>query len=68
MTWPDYKVEQLFNLETDPYELEDVITEADMQDVITEMRQRHDELQKAALEPGPIDETGERMRGSATTS
>jgi arylsulfatase len=68
MTWPDYKVEQLFNLESDPYELEDIIAEADLQDVITEMRQRHDELQKAALEPGPIDETGERMRGSATTS
>jgi arylsulfatase len=62
MTWPDYKVEQLFNLESDPYELEDIVTSADMQDVITEMRRRHDELQKAAFEAGPIDEARSKIQ------
>lgn len=54
MSWPDYKVEQLFNLESDPYELRDLINEAEHLNTITEMRQRHDELKQAALDPGPI--------------
>ena len=56
MTWPDYKFEQLFDLDADPLELRDIINATDLQNVVAEMRQRHDQLKVAALEPGPIDD------------
>ena len=66
MTWPDFNVEQLFNLEADPYELADIVNGRGLEGLVSEMRIRHDELRQAALEPGPIDENGERMRQSIT--
>ena len=63
----DFNVEQLFNLEADPYELDDIVNATGLKEGrVSEMRIRHDELRQAALEPGLIDETGERMRQSST--
>lgn len=67
MTWPDYKMEQLFDLDTDPLELQDLINSTELQGVVSEMRMRHNLLKEAALEPGPIDETAARMAESITT-
>ena len=67
MTWPDYKMEQLFDLDADPLELQDLINSTALLGVVTEMRTRHNLLKEAALEPGPIDETAARMRESITT-
>lgn len=64
MTWPDYNFEQLFDLDADPLELRDLINATDLQNVVAEMRQRHDELKVAALEPGPIDDAPARMQQS----
>jgi arylsulfatase A-like enzyme len=61
MTWPDYKVEQLFDLEKDPLELDDLINSTDVADIISEMRIRHEELKQAALEPGPVDKSAKRI-------
>lgn len=63
MTWPDYNVEQLFNLTEDPLEMNDIVGRPEMKEVLDEMRIRHTELKAAALVPGPIDESGEQMRG-----
>eukprot|EP00543_Licmophora_paradoxa_P005397 CAMPEP_0202455956 /NCGR_PEP_ID=MMETSP1360-20130828/13344_1 /ASSEMBLY_ACC=CAM_ASM_000848 /TAXON_ID=515479 /ORGANISM="Licmophora paradoxa, Strain CCMP2313" /LENGTH=584 /DNA_ID=CAMNT_0049075651 /DNA_START=26 /DNA_END=1780 /DNA_ORIENTATION=- len=63
MNWPDYKVDQLFNLTEDPLEMNDLVKREEMESVLGEMKIRHNELKLAALEPGPIDESGERMRG-----
>jgi arylsulfatase len=64
MTWPDYNMEQLFDLDADPLELQDLINSTELQGVVSEMRNRHNLLKQAALEPGPIDETSARMRSS----
>jgi arylsulfatase len=61
MTWPDYNVEQLFDLDADPLELQDLIDSSELKGVISEMRKRHSLLKRAALEPGPIDETPARL-------
>ncbi|KAI2510206.1 protein of unknown function (DUF4976) [Fragilaria crotonensis] len=62
MTWPDYKMEQLFDLDADPFELQDLINSTELKGVISEMRNRHGLLKQAALEPGPIDETPARLQ------
>eukprot|EP00540_Astrosyne_radiata_P009754 CAMPEP_0116822146 /NCGR_PEP_ID=MMETSP0418-20121206/105_1 /TAXON_ID=1158023 /ORGANISM="Astrosyne radiata, Strain 13vi08-1A" /LENGTH=700 /DNA_ID=CAMNT_0004450225 /DNA_START=51 /DNA_END=2153 /DNA_ORIENTATION=+ len=49
MLWPDYQVEQLFDLTSDPLELEDLINKTKHKDLIDEMRSRHSKLAKMAL-------------------
>lgn len=61
--WTAHSVEQLFNLTGDPLEMNDVVNRPEYKEVLGEMRTRHDELKAAALEPGPIDESGEQKRG-----
>jgi arylsulfatase A-like enzyme len=57
MTWPDFdNFEQFFDLEKDPFELRDLIRVPEYQDLIAQMRTRHDHFKKAVLDPGPIDE------------
>jgi arylsulfatase A-like enzyme len=48
MRWPGSKTEQLFDLKADPLELNDLFKSEDHQDLIAEMRQRHDELKRHA--------------------
>jgi arylsulfatase len=48
MRWPGSLEEQLFDLKADPLELNDLITSEKHQDIIAEMRARHDELQQHA--------------------
>jgi arylsulfatase len=48
MRWPGSKTEQLFDLKADPLELNDLIKSEEHQDLIAEMRKRHDELKKHA--------------------
>jgi arylsulfatase len=45
MRWPGGPQEQLFDLKADPLELNDLINSKEHEDVVTEMRRRHDELQ-----------------------
>lgn len=47
--WPDFKVEQLFHLTTDPLEENDRIEDPSMMDQLKEMRARFAELKQAAL-------------------
>jgi arylsulfatase len=56
MTWPGYNVEQLFDLESDPFELNDLINSTEVQHIALDMRVRHDHLKQMALKAGPIDE------------
>jgi hypothetical protein len=42
--WPDYNFEQLFNLEEDPYEMNDLFNVTDHKQVLNEMRLRYAEL------------------------
>ena len=49
MTWPDYGVEQLFQLKDDPLELTDLIGSKAHGGIVDEMRQRHNELKDQAL-------------------
>ena len=51
LAWPDFNVEQLFNLEADPYELDGVVNATGLQGIVSEMRIRHHEPRQAALEP-----------------
>jgi arylsulfatase len=59
MTWPDYNLEQLFDLEEDPLELNDLINSTEMQEIVAEMRSRHDKLKQLALVAGSIDENAQ---------
>jgi len=44
--WPDYKVEQLFNIKNDPYEQHDIVSsnETEHQTILNEMKNRFIEL------------------------
>lgn len=48
MYWPEAKVEQLFNLKTDPREENDLIDDPKAAEVLSEMRKRFEELKAAA--------------------
>ena len=52
ITWPDYGYEQLFDLEADPYELEDIINRTDLKEMVKEMKERHDHLKEKAGQIG----------------
>jgi len=43
--WPQFKYEQLFNLEADPLEDDDIVNKTEYQVILFEMRQRHNELE-----------------------
>lgn len=47
MTWPNYKVEQLFDMKKDPMELNDIINGTEHVERLKEMRKRHQELADA---------------------
>ena len=49
--WEDFAIEQLYNLEEDPQELEDVFDRPENQAIIEEMRARHDQLKREVFEP-----------------
>ncbi len=51
MSWKDFKYEQLFNLENDPLEMNDLRNETEFKDIVDEMRARHDELRAAVMSP-----------------
>ena len=44
--WPYFKREQLFNLNDDPLEMNDLYDNIDAEGILVNMRQRHDELRK----------------------
>lgn len=46
--WPEEKVEQLFNIVTDPHEEDDLVSQASSRQQLTAMRKRMKELRKAA--------------------
>jgi arylsulfatase A-like enzyme len=46
--WPNYAVEQLFDLKDDPYELNDLVQSKDHKEVLHEMRTRFQELKRLA--------------------
>ena len=48
MLWPDYDVEQLFDLTNDTYELNDLIESESHKELLSEMRTRFNELKKVA--------------------
>lgn len=48
MAWPQWNVEQLFDLRNDPLEQNDIFANPEYADLIVEMRKRHDELQEQA--------------------
>lgn len=47
--WPNFDVEQIFNLTSDPVEEEDQIQNPDYASLIEEMKARHDELRDTVL-------------------
>ena len=46
--WPDWKVEQLFDLQADPKETQDVIDIPEYADKLDDLRRRHELLRQAA--------------------
>jgi arylsulfatase len=48
MAWPQWNVEQLFDLRNDPLEQNDIFANPAYADLVLEMRKRHDELQEQA--------------------
>jgi hypothetical protein len=48
MFWPDYNLEQLFDLKTDPLEEKDIAAEPAAKKTLEEMRARFAELKAAA--------------------
>jgi hypothetical protein len=51
MFWPDFGVEQLFHLKSDPLEETDVVAQPAHAAVLSEMRRRFAELKAAAAAP-----------------
>jgi arylsulfatase len=49
MNWPNYTVEQLFDLKNDPLEHNDIVNRPEYAELLVEMRVRHDELKKSVL-------------------
>ena len=54
MQWPGHKLEQLFDLVNDPYELKDVANVSEHREVLVEMRLRHRQLQHNIQNPANI--------------
>lgn len=51
ITWRSRNYEQLFNLEYDPLEMNDLANHSRFEDLKEEMRARHDELRTAVMAP-----------------
>lgn len=47
--WPQFAYEQLFDLESDPFEQSDIANNTEYTDILSEMRHRHKELEALAL-------------------
>jgi arylsulfatase A-like enzyme len=48
MLYPDWNVEQLFDLKNDPYEYYDIVNNSDYRGLVVQMRNRHHELKQQA--------------------
>ena len=51
MRWPEINLEQLYNLQEDPLEFEDLRDRPEHKDRLEQMRKRHDELKLKVFEP-----------------
>jgi arylsulfatase A-like enzyme len=49
MRYPDWNVEQLFDLVNDPYEYNDLVNHSDYLELVIAMRKRHDELNQSVF-------------------
>jgi arylsulfatase len=47
--WPQFKYEQLFDLATDPLEMDDIVNNTYYSRMLDFMRQRHNDLEKAVV-------------------
>ena len=47
--WPQFAYEQLFDLESDPLEQNDIANKTEYTEILGEMRNRHNELEALAL-------------------
>jgi len=51
LKWPDHGYEQLFNLENDPYEINDLRNTSEFAGILDEMRKQHDVLKLKVMAP-----------------
>jgi arylsulfatase A-like enzyme len=49
INWPQFKYEQLFDLINDPLELNDIVNMTEYKDILEEMRERHNILEKEVV-------------------
>lgn len=49
INWNQYQYEEIFNLTEDPYELNNQFNNSSYQEILKELRERHEKLQKEAL-------------------